>query len=126
VRSHILRMGTVIPLLAHAIVGWALCGATMALGLKFGTERTALSIHAVAAPVIFAALTWVYVTFFGPADPPLIAGVFLATVLVLDLVVVAGLIQRSLAMFRSVIGTWLPLASICAASWLMAVALAQG
>jgi len=33
-----------------------------------------------------------------------------------DLVVVAGLLQRSLAMCRSIIGTWLPLALIFVAT----------
>jgi len=33
---------------AHDLVGWALCGATMALGMKYSTLRIALTIHALA------------------------------------------------------------------------------
>ena len=38
-------------------------------------------------------------------------------VLALDAIVVAPLFERSFAMFRSVIGTWLPFAAIFFASW---------
>jgi hypothetical protein len=38
-------------------------------------------------------------------------------VIALDALVVAPLIERSYAMFRSFIGTWLPFAAIFLASW---------
>jgi hypothetical protein len=38
-------------------------------------------------------------------------------VALLDLVLVAGAIQHSLAMFRSVAGTWLPLGLILLTTW---------
>lgn len=38
---------------AHAIVGWALCAATMGLGIAATGLHSALIIHAVAAPIIF-------------------------------------------------------------------------
>ena len=41
------------------------------------------------------------------------AGIIIA----LDALVVAPLFERSFAMFRSVIGTWLPFATIFLASW---------
>jgi len=40
--------------LAHALAGWALCGATMAIGLAKTSLNRALVIHAIAAPIIFA------------------------------------------------------------------------
>jgi hypothetical protein len=42
---------------AHALVGWALCGATMALALAFTSESGALVLHAIAAPVFFAIIS---------------------------------------------------------------------
>jgi hypothetical protein len=39
--------------LAHAFVGWALCGLTMGIGLATPSLHTTLIIHAIAAPIIF-------------------------------------------------------------------------
>lgn len=47
---------------AHALVGWALCGATMALALAFISESAALVLHAIAAPIFFAMISFVYFT----------------------------------------------------------------
>ena len=54
---------------AHAIVGWALCGATIGLGLAFTTLSTVLVVHLVAAPVFFIGITWVYFRWFGFITP---------------------------------------------------------
>ena len=43
--------------LAHALAGWALCGATMGIGLAKTSLNRALVIHAVAAPIIFALIS---------------------------------------------------------------------
>lgn len=40
-------------LLAHAAVGWALCFATIGIGMAVTTDRNALIVHAIAAPVYF-------------------------------------------------------------------------
>ncbi len=50
-------------------------------------------------------------------DPALRAFAIAGIVICLDALVVAPLIERSAAMFRSVMGTWLPFAAIFAASW---------
>lgn len=106
-------------ILAHAVVGWGLCGATMGIGLATTSLRRALVIHGVAAPVIFALVAAVYFTQFGYTAPLATAVWFVAVAAGLDLVVVAGLIQRRLAMFRSVGGTWLPLAASFLATYLV-------
>lgn len=105
--------------LAHAIVGWALCGATMGIGLAKTSLERALVIHAVAAPVIFGLLAALYFTFFGYVDPLAAAAGSVVVVIILDFFVVALLIQRDLAMFRSVPGTWLPFALIFLATYLI-------
>ena len=73
--------------LVHALVGWGLCGATMAISLAKTTVARALVIHAVAAPIIFALVSAFYFTSF--------------------------------AMFRSVLGTWLPFALIFASTYVV-------
>ncbi len=94
--------------LAHALIGWSLCGATMGLGMVKTTLRHALVIHAVAAPIIFAIVSAVYFAYFSYSSPFITAIGFAAVVIAMDFFVVALLIQRELAMFRSVLGTWLP------------------
>ncbi len=42
-----MTLKTAAIILAHAIVGWALCGATMGLGLAFTSLPTALVGHLV-------------------------------------------------------------------------------
>jgi hypothetical protein len=49
-------------------------------------------------------------------DPLLRAIAMTAIVVVLDLLVVAPIFERSYAMFRSAIGTWIPFAAIFLAS----------
>ncbi len=103
---------------AHAVVGWALCGATMGFGLAFTSLSTALAVHLVAASVFFIGIAWVYFRWFGFTSPLRTATVFTAIIIFLDILVVALLIERSFAMFGSVLGTWLPFLLIFLATYL--------
>lgn len=91
--------------LAHALAGWALCGATMGIGLAKTSPNRALVIHAVAAPIIFALISTIYFVYFAYSGALATAVGFLAVVIAMDVVVVALLIQREFTMFRSVLGT---------------------
>ena len=110
----------VLILLVHALVGWALCTAIIAVGFALTTVQTTLVLHAIGGPILFGLVTWSYVRRFGHATPLQIAVSFVATALIVDLVVVALLVLRSLEMFGSVLGTWLPYASIFVVSYLVA------
>ena len=101
-----------IVLLIHAFVGWLLCAATMGIGMAATTLQVALIIHAVGAPVYFGAVSYVYFTRFNYTRPIPTALVFVGFVMVVDFLVVALLINRSLAMFESPLGTWIPFALI--------------
>lgn len=105
--------------LAHALVGWGLCGATMGIGLARLPLKRALVVHAVAAPLIFGLLSVLYFERFAYAGPLAIAAAFTGVVVVMDVLVVAMVIQRSFAMFRGVLGTWLPFGSIFGVTYLM-------
>jgi hypothetical protein len=95
-------------LLAHAFVGWVLCFATMGIGMAVTTLNNALIIHAVAAPIIFGIVAFVYFTRFRYTSPIQTALVFVGFVIAADFFVVALLINRSLEMFTSLLGTWIP------------------
>jgi len=102
-------------LLVHAVVGWALCGAVMAVGMQVSTVRRTLVAHAIAAPMISAAVTRSYLQGASRAGRGAAARL-IGIVVGLDVVVVAGLIQRNPRMLLSPLATWIPLTSMLAAA----------
>lgn len=81
------------------------------------TERDTLILHAMVAPIALAGLSWFYFTRFAHTRPLATALLFLAIVVALDVFVVALLIERSVAMFASALGTWAPLLLIFTSTW---------
>jgi menaquinone-dependent protoporphyrinogen oxidase len=104
-------------LVAHGVVGWALCAATTSLLLRSAGLTAALIVHAVAAPAIFVALARRYFRARGARDPLPTAVAWTAIVALLDAVVVAGAALHGPKAFGSVSGTWLPFALIFFATW---------
>ncbi len=112
-------MNRVVVLLFHALIGWAGCGAVMALGTALVPVQTALWIHAAAIPVIFGLITLSYSSRQHCIEP-LVAGItFVAVALLMDLVVVAYLVLGSFEMFQSVLGVWVPLGLIFFSTYLV-------
>lgn len=107
-------------LVLFGLAGWTACALTMALLLRLAGASTAIAIHAVAAPLIFGLLAWRYHVRRGARDPLPTAVVWTGIALGLDLVVA---FLSSNGMFRSVTGTWLPLALIFLATWVTGVML---
>jgi uncharacterized membrane protein YhdT len=95
-----------------AVVGWAVCGAIVAVGRQLISLRATLLIHAILTPLVFAALTWAYFIRFPRASSLWTSLIMVGAVAGLDALVVAPLFEHSFAMFRSPLGTWVPLASI--------------
>lgn len=56
-------------LLLHAFVGWALCFATMGIGMATTSILNALIIHAIAAPIFFGFMALVYFSRFHYTSP---------------------------------------------------------
>jgi hypothetical protein len=52
-----------------------------------------------------------------PPEQAATALAFVGIVALLDLIIIAGLVQQSLALFGSILGLWLPLVSIDVATW---------
>ena len=103
--------------MAHAAVGWALCFATIGIGMAVTTERNALIIHAVGAPVFFAAVSAHYFVRYGYTAPLVTAVTFTGFVVVVDFLLVALVLLRSVEMFTSPLGTWIPFALIFVSTW---------
>jgi hypothetical protein len=114
-----------IYLVALAFVLWGACGAVIGIGRKLWSQDTTLRVHLVAAPV-FAFFVAAVHTRLAPGFDQLTRALAMTSIIMgLDAFVVAPVFERSYAMFRSVIGTWLPFAAIFAAAWAAGV-LARG
>ena len=103
---------------AHAFLGWALCAATMGIGMAVTSLDNTLVIHAIAAPIFFAGVSLVYFLKFNFTPPVQTALIFVAFVIAMDFFLVAMLINRSFEMFTSLLGTWIPFALIFLSTWL--------
>jgi membrane associated rhomboid family serine protease len=90
--------------------------------MKVTTPETTLIIHAIAAPVIFTCLSLVYFRRPIAWSPLRTAAVFLGVVVVMDVFVVALLVERSFEMFASILGTWLPFLLIFLSTWFTGIA----
>jgi len=99
-------------ILVHAFVGWALCAATMGIGMALTSLETALILHAIGAPIFFFLVSLVYFGRFNYTAPWQTAAIFIAFVIFMDFFLVAMVINRSFEMFTSLLGTWIPFALI--------------
>jgi len=106
----------VLVLAVHALAVWALCGATIAAGRALLSMQTTLVVHAILAPIFAAAAAYLYGARFGHVGPLAAASFFLAFIVAVDFFLVALVIERSLDMFRSALGTWIPFAQIFGAA----------
>ena len=113
-----MNTGKFITLLAHAFVGWALCAATMGLGMALTTLNNALIVHALGAPIFFFIVSLIYFRKFNFTTPLQTALIFVGFVIAVDFLVVAILINKSLDMFASLLGTWIPFALIFTSTYL--------
>ena len=95
-----------------ALAGWAICAATMGIGMATTSSQNALIIHAIAALIFFFIVSLIYFKKFNYTSPIMTALIFTGFVIVVDFFVVALLINRSLDMFTSLLGTWIPFALI--------------
>jgi hypothetical protein len=107
----------IIIILVFAVMGWGACGATMGIGMALTTLKTTLIIHAISAPLYFGLFSLIYFRRFGYTTPLDTAAIFVGFVIAVDFFLVALVINKSLDMFRSFLGTWLPFLLIFAATW---------
>ena len=114
---NILRFKKISTTVIHAFAGWVLCAATMGIGLTTTSLHNTLIIHAFGAPIFFALVSLVFFKKFNYTTPLKTALIFVGFVIIVDFFVVALLINRSLDMFASVLGTWVPFALIFLSSY---------
>jgi hypothetical protein len=98
-------------ILIHALIGWALCGSIIGVGRVFTTMENTLIIHALAVPIIFGVISFIYFKYFHYTTPLQTAFIFMGFAIFMDAAVVATFIEKSYEMFLSPLGTWIPFAS---------------
>ncbi len=105
-------------ILIHAFVGWALCAATMAVGMATMSQQNALIVHAIGAPIYFTIVSLIYFKLFNYTTPLQTALIFVSFVMLVDFFFIALLIIKSLEMFSSLLGTWIPFTLIFISTYL--------
>jgi len=106
-----------VELVLLALALWAACGGMIAVGRKLWSIDITLRVHLVAAPVSAFLVVVIHKELAPAFDPLLRAAAITIMVILLDALLVAPFFERSYAMFRSVIGTWLPFVAIFGACW---------
>jgi hypothetical protein len=117
-QTAVLNARETLNLLAHAFVGWAVCGALMGIGLVLTTEMNALILHAIGGPLFYIFLSRYYFRNYNHTTPLATAVVFISFVILVDVFIVALLILNSFEMFYSPLGTWIPFTLIFIATYL--------
>jgi hypothetical protein len=120
-----MKVKTLGPVLIHAFIGWALCSATIGIGMSVTTEENTLIIHVIVTPVFFWIIAMNYFKKYNHFSPIKIAIAFIVFVIFVDFFVVALLILRSLEMFYSLLGTWIPFLLIFLSTYLTGIILTR-
>jgi hypothetical protein len=102
----------------HPFAGWILCGTILFVTMEITTIYLALISHFIAAPFIFLGISKHYFRKYNYTNPFITGLFFVSIVMIFDLFIVALVIQRSLVMFESIMGTWLPFLFIFLTVWL--------
>jgi hypothetical protein len=105
-------------ILVFAFVGWAICGTIMGIGRSITSLENTLVIHAIGAPIVFGILSGIYFSRFNYTTPLQTAMAFLAFVVFMDVFLIALFVEKSFAMFASILGTWLPFSLIFLSTFL--------
>jgi hypothetical protein len=113
-----LEFKKIIVIIALGLLGWALCGAIMFIGMTITDLQTTMIVHAVGAPIIFSSISWFYFNRFHYTSPVQTAVIFLFIVMFMDFFLVALVINKSLEMFQSLLGTWVPFVLIFSSTYL--------
>ena len=113
-----LSISQIVVIAIHAFIGWALCAATMGIGMAVTSIQTASIVHAIGAPIFFAGVSFNYFKKYNYTSPLKTAMIFVSFVIIVDFFLVAMLINKSFDMFTDPLGTWIPFALIFASTYL--------
>ncbi len=104
-------------ILVHAFIGWTFCALIMGIGMRVTSMENTLIIHAIAGPLGFIVLSFIYFKKFNYTTPLQTALIFVSFIIFMDFFIVAILIEKSFDMFKIPLGTWIPFALIFLATY---------
>ncbi len=104
-------------LFEYGAYGWAVCALVLGVLLPLTRSSFAITVHLIAAPVVFALLARRYQSVDGARAPLPAALTWTAMVGVLDAALVAAVVRPTIALLHSVAGYWVPLGLVFVASW---------
>jgi hypothetical protein len=110
----------------HAIIGWALCGSIIFIGRSITTMENTLVIHAIGVLIIFSIISLVYFRYFNYTTPLQTAAIFMSFAMLMDFFVIATFVEKSFAMFSSILGTWIPFGLIFLSTYLVGQWITRG
>jgi len=103
-----MKIREVVIILTYAFMVWILCAAIIGIGRSVTTLETNLIIHAIGTFVIFAIIGLNYFKRSNYTTPLQTAIIFVSFVILMDVFVVALIIEKSFDMFTTILGTWIP------------------
>lgn len=106
-------------ILLYAFIGWAICAAIMGIGMALLPINTVLIIHAIGGPLAFGLLSYHYHRKYHYTKPWQTATIFVSFVIIVDFFLVALIINNSLDMFKSLLGTWIPFCLIFLSTYIV-------
>jgi len=124
-KNQTLSVRQIVVIAVHAFIGWALCAASMGIGLATTTDQNALIIHAIGAPIFFGAVSFNYFKKHNYTSPLKTAIIFVTFVILVDFFLVALVINKSFDMFLSPLGTWIPFALLFTSTYLTGKAITK-
>ena len=92
--------------------------ATIGVGMAVTTVENAIITHAIFTTIIAVIVSLIYYSKFNYTTTLQTATVFVAFIIIVDFFVVALLMNKSLEMFMSPLGTWIPFMLIFVATYL--------
>lgn len=107
-KENAMNTKKILTILVHAFIGWALCTASMVIGMATTSIENALIIHAIGAPIIFTGVSLSYFRKYNYTSPLKTGLIFVGFVIFMDFFLVAMIVMKSFEMFASLLGTWIP------------------
>jgi hypothetical protein len=107
-----------VALIVCGLVLWAACAGVFAMGRGVWPGEMPEAVRLAVAPAVAVAATLAHKFVTPDFDAGVRAAVFVVIVAALDAFVLAPAVDHNHAIFKSALGSWLPLAAIFVASYL--------
>ena len=116
---------SVARLVAHGIVGWAVCAALLLLLSPLEGTPLSAARPSFAGTLAFVGVAVHYFRARGAREPMAVAAAFATIFATLDAALIAGILTRSANILSSLSWFWVPLASIYCATWMSGTIIAM-